>query len=106
MARLKLAKKKKQGAGSRGTVIAAIAGFAVLCGLLLAMGAAGLRCGETRQEAATRAVLSALKAINRASQDLESGNYGNARIQVQSAQQALTGALTELQAGPVGQPVE
>lgn len=98
MARLKLAKKTKQ--GSRGTVIAAIAGFAVLCGLLLVIGAPGLRCGESRQEAAARAVLSALKAINRASQDLESGNYGNARVQVQSAQQALTGALTELQAVP------
>jgi len=101
VARLKLAKKRGQGGARRGAVVAAVAGFVVLCGLLLLVaGAPGLRCGgESRAEAAARKVLSALKAINSADRDLESGNYGNARRRVQSAQKALTGALSELQAG-------
>ena len=97
MARLQLAKKRRQGNGGTGrALVVALASFAVLCGLLLVIvGAPGLRCGLDRTT--TTKLLSALRSINRADRDLEAGNYGNARVQVRAAQEALTGAITELQ---------
>ena len=95
MAKFRLAKKKK-GGGNR--ILMAVAGFAVICGLvLLIAGAPGLGCNPSAPGASID-VLSALRSINKADSDLERGNYGNARARVKDAQEALTRALRRLHA--------
>lgn len=93
MARLKLAKKNRLG-GRR--LVAALAGFAILCGLILLAGGADLSCGVSQQQIAAKNVLSALKSTQRADRALESGNYGTARSHVQAASESLTEALGQL----------
>jgi len=94
VSRFRLAKKEQQG---RLRPVAVLAGFAILCGLILLLaGTPTLSCGASQQTVGPR-VLSALKATRSAERALESGNYGTARSHVRAASEALTEALEQLE---------
>lgn len=90
--------QQRRSAGSGGGWRTVVVGFAIICGLLLLLLGRGAGCAGGGDRAATaRQVLDALQQANKADQALEQKNYGEARYHVKSAQEKLTGVLTELQ---------
>lgn len=97
MKRIQSVRRKRRSGGA--TVTAAIAGFAVVCGLLLLIFGQAPSCsaGGMERQAIANQVLAALRATQKADRALETRNYGEARRLVQRAQTKLTRALSKIQ---------
>lgn len=84
-------------------MLAALAGFLVLCGLVLFTIGPGEEeaGGEGKKDVSVpERVLESFEAAQRAQRALESKNYGEAREHLAETQQALASALADLEGIP------
>jgi hypothetical protein len=85
--------RARGGATAGWSLAAAVALFAVLCGLALLLASGG--GGTARREDARGRVVKALGELERATQAIDAADYGVARTRVQRARASLTELVPE-----------